>query len=165
MISWRKFNKEEVAVGALFGLAFVGVLKGWIIITIPVCAYLWALGGAEGTNLLWRRIGVPLCLGVFAATMGPGLRHLISIGLMFSATTLGYGIPSENDNDPGSPLGKFMYYGWAKKDKVKADQYTRGTWALAFGCAALPMCWGHPLAWIFGTMLLMVLYPVIVRKV
>ena len=81
-----------------------------------------ALGGAENSSKLIRRIILPLFL---AGIAWQHLQHIyiFSILLMFPVLSIGYGIPDENDE--GSPLGRF-FMRLFKQNNVLANIATRG---------------------------------------
>lgn len=81
-----------------------------------------ALGGAEHSSKLFRRICLPLFIAGIAwkELQSP---YVFSIFLMYPILSIGYGIPS--DNDKGSPLGKFFMYVFKQND-VLANICTRG---------------------------------------
>ena len=65
----RDLTIEELVMGSIVPLAFASILKWWVVVAVPVCAFLWAWGGAEGTSKGWRRVGVPLVVaGLLALT-------------------------------------------------------------------------------------------------
>lgn len=136
-----KLNKEEICVGALVGCAFFWYLKWLSLITIPLCAFLWALGGAENTSLLWRRVGVTVTLltALFVSMLGHHsivklLPLILCSGVFYGSTTIGYGIPDEGD--AGSALGRLMFK-MARGNAVMADILTRGTIGLAMALSWL----------------------------
>ena len=97
-------------------------MKFLMLLTIPICAFLWAYGGAENTSKNWRRIGVPATITVFAYLIALSLKNplialftLVIFPAMWGATTIGYGIPDKNDE--GSPLGRF----WFRRVKEKNE--------------------------------------------
>jgi len=161
-----KLNKEEIAVGALVGGAFIFFLKWWTVITIPLCAYLWALGGAERTSLEWRRTGVTVTLmAAFVASLWgePYFWVLIPCaGLFYGATTIGYGIPDENDD--GSALGAFMY-NLVGGNTFWADILTRGTIGLVMGISWGYLAFFNIWGWLAGVIALMAGFPAIVRLI
>lgn len=65
------------------------------IFLILLCGFLWGFAGAKGTSKAWRRIGVPLVVTIFAFIESGNLWVLLIFPLMFSALSVGYGIPSK----------------------------------------------------------------------
>ena len=125
----------------LIGYLLVGI------VTAITCSFLWAFGGAENTDKNWRRIGVPVAVGVgsfiIAWISWSALLWIVLACLaLYAATTIGYGIPDENDE--GSPLGKFWYL-FFNQDAKQANILTRATVGLAYGgsLALLSFIKGH----------------------
>lgn len=75
-----------------------------MIFIIPICAFLWAFSGMEGTSLGWRRVGVALilCIPLWSGWITP----LIWL-VLFGAFSLPYGIPDSDDD--GGAIGRFWY--------------------------------------------------------
>ena len=97
-----------------------------IILLILICAligaYLGALGGADNSSCLFRRLGIPIMLSILALTK---LHNLYAVMLMVLSAPLsmGYGIPDLTDE--GSVLGRF----WMNifQNETRANIATRGT--------------------------------------
>ena len=78
------------------------------LLIVPICGFLWSLGGAKGYSLGWRRVGIPIfLLYVVSAMSRTWIVPSISMLLLYISTTLPYGIPS--DNDKGGLIGRFFY--------------------------------------------------------
>jgi len=166
----KYLNPEEIAVGALHAAVWIGFLKLWGILTIPLVALLWAWGGADGTSKNWRRLGAPIVLCLLLAIAKLSWLPLISILPCFGILTIGYGIPSfHNDGsieDEGSFLGKIIYKK-VKGDMIGPDKLAerastmivRAILALLFAIALLPLAWISILPWAIGTIALTFLVP------
>lgn len=95
-----RINREElITAGILTAIATPPV---WWAITMPSCAFLWALSGSESrfNSKLFRRLCVPL---IWAASLFNYWAFAV-IPISFGFLTLGYGIPDETDE--GSLLGR-----------------------------------------------------------
>jgi len=130
------------------------------IATALVCSFLWSFGGAENTDKNWRRIGVPIVVGMASSIIAwvswvALLWIILACLALYAATTIGYGIPDENDE--GSPLGKFWYLS-ANQNAEQANILTRATVGLAYGgsLALLSFIKGH-LFWGFVVAILCML--------
>lgn len=88
-----------------------------------ISGILGALGGAENSSKLFRRVFLPLFLAGIAWEQ---LHHVyvFSILLMIPIFSIGYGIPDENDE--GSLLGRF-FMRLFKQNSTLANVFTRGT--------------------------------------
>lgn len=118
-------NVEELIVGGVFG-AFLWVFIGaWAILTVPLCAFLWAWTGA-GNGAIWRKLGCPLVACIAIWMVDKNWSVWIGFLPMCLVLSMGYGIPSMQPPDEGSPLGRF----WFKKFKgnmQRAQWATRAT--------------------------------------
>jgi hypothetical protein len=130
-----------------------------------VCGLLGALGGAENSNKLYRRLGIPLVLTILITLtlcLKFGIIGLFGLCtmLLFPILTIGYGIPSWNGpnnsmDDEGSPLGRFWYKlvkgsitGPDTKAEKKATILTRTTIGILFALVPLVIAiLSH--AWLF----------------
>jgi len=99
-----KLNKEEILVASILTMLAAHWLT-WII-TVPLCAFLWALTGSESkyNYKLWRRLGVPLVWALSLWTW----QALICVPIAFGFLSIGYGMPSTQPIDDGSWLGRNM---------------------------------------------------------
>lgn len=90
-------------------------------------AILGALGGAEKSSKLFRRIGIPILL----LLMGVLFKNYaaILIALYIPIFYVGYGIPDANDS--GSFLGRFWYKIFSKNSFL-ADIFTKATIGILF---------------------------------
>lgn len=95
-----RLNKEELITAGV--LTAIVTPPMWWALTIPSCAFLWALSGSESrlNSKLFRRFGVPL---VWAVSIFNYWAFAV-IPISFGFLTLGYGIPDESDE--GSLLGR-----------------------------------------------------------
>lgn len=147
-------NKEEFAVGALFGLAPVFITHWWAIPSMIACSILWRLTG-EGGSKMFRRLGVPLviALGMFLATHSP--LALIATG-MFGPLAMGYGIPDATDK--GSKLGAFFYKVVGGNERM-ADLLTRLVIGAICALTVSPMIFVDPLGAIATMIILTAGFP------
>jgi len=99
-----RLNKEELITAGIL-TAIVTPWKWWIL-TIPLCAFLWALTGSESkyNYKLWRRLGVPV---VWGASLWMW-QVAFAIPVAFGFLSMGYGIPSTQPFDEGSWLGRIF---------------------------------------------------------
>lgn len=117
-----KLNKEELIIGGIFGGLLAIFIGPWAVLTALLCSFLWAWTGA-GNGAIWRKVGCPLvaCGSIFL------VHHhwQVWVGFipMVIVLSLGYGIPSTQPPDAGSPLGRF----WYKISPKYANVLTRGT--------------------------------------
>ena len=86
----KEYSVEEFLVGALLQLPFYFLFGGWVMPLSFVCGCLWAYGGAHNTSKLWRRLGVPLAVGV-ALAVNSGWLTLACVPLLYVIVSLGYG--------------------------------------------------------------------------
>jgi hypothetical protein len=128
----KKLNTEEIIIGFIFGLTFVGVIGWWAVLMAFVTSLFWALTGA-GYSKLFRRVGVPLVACLAVALVKQYYLVFISLPLAFAVLSIGYGIPSPND--AGSPLGQFFY----ALNPDNANILTRGTIYLLLALAFFPL--------------------------
>ena len=160
-----KLNREEIGLGLAFGgsmMIFVGIVPGLVLGL--VCGLLWAIGGS-GLGRAWRFVGVPVAGWI---ALGLGGYHIVPclIGSVHASVvlSLGYGIPSDQPKDDGSPIGRFFYYGLAKMREDVATLWTRGTLAGLLGAGYVGVH-GVSLAWMAFIGLLVALHLVIVHFV
>lgn len=126
MTNLIKLNKEELGLGAAFGLAFAPVIGFKAVFLALVCALLWAIGGS-GWGRAWRFIGVPAAAFVFLALMRiDPMAAAKGLGVCVAVLTLGYGIPDATDS--GSFLGRILYK-VARKNAFAANLATRAVYA------------------------------------
>lgn len=149
-----ELNKEELTLGLVAGTAFVGFLGWWVLLTGPLCAFLWALSGAHGFSKVWRRIGVALVLSI---ALLRGWEWCFSFLTAFGVLSLGYGIPTFPDR--GSALGRFFTRFFSD---VLANDFVRGTIAALLWLAFLPLAFVNPMAYIVSGAILIVLQVVAV---
>lgn len=93
-------------------------------ILIALSAILYRLGGADGYSKLFRRIGVPICIGV-NTVINQDWWALLALPLLYGALSMGYGINSR--------LTKLL----------KNPYYVRGAAGLLYALANLPILWGN----------------------
>ena len=99
-----------------------------IFVAIPsviLGAFMGAWSGSSGTNLAWRRYGIPslLVLNAFLAIHSYWVICLMS---MTGILSMGYGVPCSVSNDDGSSLGAF-WYAATGRSHFWTDVFTRGT--------------------------------------
>jgi len=158
-----KLSKEEFLTGCVVGVAWFSFMKWGCVPAGLLSGFLWALGGAAGTSKNWRRIGVPLTVGLFAWLGSRSLLPLVGVLPFYGVLTLGYGVP-DGAGDDGSWLGRF----WMTKvtdcrppwsmvtpvDMKGTDVMVRGTIAALIGLSMVSLAWINVLGWIAGLMLL-----------
>lgn len=163
-------NIEEILVGAVIALSFVFYVGWWVLLLIPLCAFLWWLGGAEGYSKAYRRMGVPV---VLCSAIAISLRSWIPLASMpafFGVLSIGYGIPWYDD--PGSFLGRVVCrvfrldpvtYGY---DLWKADLIVRGIIGLLIGLSMGSLYFVAPFwKWFVMAIIVSVGYPAVVNVV
>jgi hypothetical protein len=112
-----KLNPEEIAVGAFIQFPFYFVIGWWVLLLMPISGLLWALGGAEKSNKLFRRLGVPVATNVAVIASNVNWWPMaLAILPMWGVVSLGYGMPDATDE--GSWLGRkylslLKNYRWA----------------------------------------------------
>ena len=112
-----KLNPVEFFVGFFIELPFYYLVGVFILLVGVLSGLLWALGGAEGGNKLFRRIGVPLLTSLVLFCFGFGYFMILSgIGASL-ALWLGYGEES----------WLFKFYMKKTANHAKADFLTRMT--------------------------------------
>jgi len=171
----KYLNPEEVAVGALHSAIWIPFLGWWAALGVPASALLWAWGGADGTSLIWRRLGVPVTVCGLIALNQLSWISLCSMPFAFFVLTFGYGIPSWNGpnntmDDEGSTIGKWVYIkakgsltGPDAIAEKQATSLTRAILGAMFGLAMLPLIFFNVIPYIIGTALLILLYPFVVE--
>ena len=140
-----KFNKEELGIGAAFGLSFLPAVFpalgfGAAVGLALICAVLWAIGGS-GWGRAWRFFGAPAAAFIFLALghINP-MSCLKGLAIAGAVLTFGYGIPDPEflpgdppgrpwpDRDEGSFLGR-IFYKIAKGNQWWANVLTRAAYA------------------------------------
>lgn len=134
-------NLLELLIGAIFGAVPAIWIHWWALVTIPACSFLWAWTGA-GHGAIWRKVLAPsiACLAIFA------VRHhwqvFIGLPFMMLVLSLGYGIPSTQPLDAGSPLGRFWWGRTSgsteKEHQNKAELFTRLTIYVLLAACFIP---------------------------
>lgn len=141
-----KLNREEIALGIAFGASMVFMVGSVLAAALAAtCGLLWSIGGS-GAGRAFRFVGVPVA--AFAVLASKGFAFwpcVISSVLAGAVLSLGYGIPTEQPKDEGSPIGRF-FYDLAKMREELATLYTRGFLAALLAAAYLPVQ-GVNLAW------------------
>ena len=97
--------------------------------------WLGALGGADKSSKLYRRILIPGLITSYAFSCTESLL-VILIMTMCVPISKGYGIPDETDE--GSSLGRF-FYKLFKGNKLLANIFTRGTLGTWIGVSMFPI--------------------------
>lgn len=154
-----KLNREELCVGFVVGASWAYFMGWWSLIAVFASSLLWAIGGAHGTSLGWRRVGVPLAICAACSINQGRWVPMLSVIPFFAALTIGYGIP--DDTDEGSTLGRFWYKICGESDFL-ATFMTRGTIALLIG---LSMATLGGAAWAVGTVFVTLMVPIVVMGV
>jgi hypothetical protein len=103
--SMKKFNREELILGALLPLMFVAWLGWWTLLAMPICSYLYARSGMEGEDKFWRRMLIPAVLSIMVAIATSNWMCLLGFPLGWASLSIGNGIPDVNDPE-GSWLGR-----------------------------------------------------------
>ena len=106
----KELNLEEMFVGVMIQWPFYFAIGWWVLLLMPISGLLWALGGAEKSNKLWRRLGVPLATSIaiiaYNVKLWPaGVAFLPAFGVL----SMGYG--------ESSWLYK-LYSKWFKEDVI-----------------------------------------------
>ena len=162
-----ELNREELAIGAVFGASFTWFIHPGQFATVPLCALLWALSGAGAPKVL-RRLMAPLLIAAIAANRLESWIPLLAVLPAFGVLSLGYGIPTIIKTaasgggitsvlqtvDEGSRLGRFVYNYLAGQDEVKANIITRFIYFLLLGIAFVPLAWFGIVPWLIGLAIL-----------
>ena len=126
--------------GALFGaVPFCFGAGWWVLITVPICAFLYAIGGDDDYRSAWRDVG---CSAVNSTCLILATGNLLFVGAglaTFGLLTVGLGLPSTNPPDAGSPVGRVAWK-LAKQKEWLANIYTRvflysALWLIYFVCS------------------------------
>lgn len=126
---------------------------------------LGALGGADNSSKLWRRLGIPILITIIALII---LKHwlVLSIMSLYAILTIGYGIPDNWDGgDKGSPLGRFFFWtifngNYNLYAHLLADIFTRGTIAI-LSCLtflSIPLLKSNWITYIIGSIIVVTIY-------
>lgn len=170
-------NVEELIVGSMVGAVYFYFMGLWTLLAIPLCAWLWWLGGAEGYSKGIRRLGVPVVICGLCMLNKWSWIPAVSIFPLFGVLTIGYGIPSFDEEghctDKGSKLGRFAL--WLvtggkpfyidKKAEDKMNFIVRGIIAALMGIAMGSLGFINLPSWAVASIGLVFLYPVVVNKV
>ena len=81
-MKFPKLNIEEIFIGAMLQFPLYFIVGWWILPIQAICGVLWALGGAENSNKLFRRLGVPLTVCLATALTLHKLSILIAVPFM-----------------------------------------------------------------------------------
>ena len=111
----KELNIEELFVGACIQYPFYFLIGWWVLPLMVVSAILWALGGAEKSNKLFRRLGVPVASSISVLLVLQWWFIPIFILPGWGSITLGYGMPDATDE--GSFLGR-LYLKFLKNYKL-----------------------------------------------
>ncbi len=159
-------NIEEACVGGMVGAAFCYILGWWSLLTIPACAVLWWLGGADGFSKGWRRVGVPIVLALFLSIALRSFWPVLGGCIMFPVLTIGYGLPSYGD--AGSPLGRFVCKLFNldpvnyPEDQTRADIVVRGIIGFLMGMSWFVIAPLELTGWVAGVGIMTICFPLIV---
>lgn len=160
MIILRGFldNREELFIGGLFGLSTVFISLWWAVPAAILCAILWRLGGTEGGNKWFRRMGVgfTMCLSVLLSTYN--LLAMVPLAMLWGPLSLGYGVPDATDK--GSALGAF-FYKICKHNQKLADLFTRMTIGILCAIALLPFLWISTIGYWFMAVFIVIGFPLL----
>ena len=135
------FNKIDARIDFFYGALYGGIGLffglGWFsLITIPLCALLYAMGGDDDFQSAWRDVG---CSAVASICLVLATGNLLFIGAgiaTFGLLTVGLGLPSTQPADDGSILGRFFWAVSGAKEWL-ANIYTHAflytaTWLIYF---------------------------------
>lgn len=86
-----KLNKEEMFIGAMIQYPFYFMIHWWVIVAMAASGVLWAMGGAEKSSKLFRRIGCPIVSGLCLLCSHLSLGALLGTIMGFGVLTIGYG--------------------------------------------------------------------------
>lgn len=142
-------NKEEIVRGCAITIFPCLFLLGWVI-SWPIsiaCGFLYAMGGAENSWKGYRRIIIPLLIGIGCYWLTHVKLVALSSLLMFGTLSIGYGIPSTQPYDEGSWLGK-IFYKLFDGEETLAKWATHGTIAIILLLVAIiPYYIGRRYGW------------------
>lgn len=132
------------------------MLKRINVIKIAILVALLGAYGGQGQKK-YRRIYIPLILMLLALLY---LRHwgVIFIMSMAGAFSMGYGIPSPDDDDPSS-IGKF-WYDLFNHNELWANVFTRGTiaWMVNLSLISIPILKGNWITYWIGCLFIKLAY-------
>ena len=77
-----KLSWEELFIGAALQFPIYFMVGWWILLVMLICGLLWAMGGADGANKLFRRIGVPLVVTASIFFCGTSWKIFLAIPFM-----------------------------------------------------------------------------------
>lgn len=151
-----KLNKEEIVLGFIYAGVWSAFIGWWTLVLAPASAFLWALGGS--VNKLYRRVGCAIITGVIVGhSYSSYWIGLLSLSLSFEVLSIGYGIPTTQPEDEGSMLGRFWHRIF--RNEWKSQLATRASIGMMLGLAACPLLVVSWQKWLFGTTLLVFLFP------
>ena len=120
----------EILIGTILGLALSPYLGWWVCLVAPITGILYVLGGYQGYVKNWRRIGVPLVIGLSLYVATGSLGAIASGVLLWAMMTVGYGVDS--------PLGMLIRK-LGVVDTYWQEFWIRSTVAIGLGCCYIPM--------------------------
>lgn len=91
------------------------MVKLLMLLSVPICGYLWARGGKN--NKWIRRIGVGLTISILGYIIFQDWKVLLICPFLFGAAACGYGVPDSTDE--GSSLGRFWF------ERIREDSENR----------------------------------------
>lgn len=90
-MKFPELSAEEFLVGAILQAPLFFLVGLWFVPISLVCGLLWAYGGAHGTNLLWRRWGVPAVVYAVIFYNNQSFLSLAVFPLTWLTIAMGYG--------------------------------------------------------------------------
>lgn len=127
--------RNDLIVGAVYGLTAFPFIGLWSIASALVSGVCWGLGGQYGHSK--RFIGCPIAVYLPILIIHRDLVAFFSGFLAAGVLTLGYSIPDVNDPDEDG-LGNF-YYKLFKGNHKMANIFTRGTIYFLLMAAYIPV--------------------------
>lgn len=115
-VKFPKLNLEEIYVGFSLQFLLYFVIHWWVLPLQVVCGILWALGGAEDGQKLFRRIGTPTLVCLFTFLSLHQWQIFGAVPLMIWGCPFSYGETSK----------LFIFFKKRTDSQKKADFYTRG---------------------------------------
>lgn len=125
-----KLNKEELGLGAIFGISFFKLIGAAAVLPMFSCAALWAIGGS-GKGRAFRFVGCPLVIYFFIFYLVGELHAALMCAAAGAWLTMGYGIPDPEwmkNRDDGSLLGRF-FFKICRGDQFWSNIFTRAFYA------------------------------------
>lgn len=117
-------KQQDFLIGFIYGLLSIAYV-GWFGLIVAIASgLLWEKGGQEGHA--WRVYGCALVVYLAASIHLHSLWIVVPAALSMVILSLGYGLPSTQSPDAGSPLGRF-FWKLTKQNVFLSNTLTRGT--------------------------------------